>query len=200
MFMSAFHHPSAVVESGAILEDGVKVWHFCHVRNGAILEAGVNLGKDVYIDNDVRIGQFSRIQNGVSIYKGVVISSWCFIGPHVIFTNDLNPRAGNKEWRVLPTSLKSGTSIGAGAVIRCGITLGEFCMIGAGAIVTKDVPPFHLALGFPAESLKMICACGQTHLPLGTAYSELVRDCCQKNMQPEALSLASEVVARLGNS
>lgn len=187
---SNFIHPTAVVEPDAIVGKDVKVWHFCHVRKSAILNQGVNLGKDVYVDEAVEIGEYSRVQNGVSLYKGLEIAAWCFIGPHVIFTNDQSPRAGNTNWRVVPTKLKIGTSIGAGAIIRCGIELGDFCMIGAGAIVTKDVPSFHLAMGVPAKIEKMICACGQTQFDLGTDFKFMIQDCCRANLDPRALSLA----------
>jgi UDP-2-acetamido-3-amino-2,3-dideoxy-glucuronate N-acetyltransferase len=188
----SYIHSSAIVEDGAILMNGSKVWHFCHVRSGAILEEGVVLGKDVYVDADVRIGKNSRVQNGVSIYKGVTIAPWCFIGPHVIFTNDISPRAGNRNWIILPTHLRTGMSIGAGAIIRCGVTLGEFCMIGAGAMVTKDVPHFHLAVGLPAKVEKMVCACGMTFLPLRSSSVDLIRICCEENLDSEALLYAKK--------
>jgi UDP-2-acetamido-3-amino-2,3-dideoxy-glucuronate N-acetyltransferase len=183
-------HPSAIVENGAELQDGCKVWHFCHVRAGAVLEVGVSLGKDVYVDSGVKVGRFSRVQNGVSLYQGVHVSPWCFIGPHVIFTNDQSPRAGNRNWKVISTELATGTSIGAGAIIRCGVKLGAFSMVGAGAMVAIDVPPFHVAMGLPAKISKMVCACGQTFLPLATLPAELIRDCCETNLEPEPLGLA----------
>lgn len=180
-----YSHPTAVVEDGANLQEDVKVWHFCHVRKGATLEKAVSLGKDVYVDTGVRIGHHSRVQNGVSIYQGLEIGPWCFVGPHVIFTNDQTPRVGSRAWKIVPTKLEMGMSIGAGAIIRCGITIGAFSMLGAGAIVTKDVPPFHLAMGFPAQCHQMVCACGQTFLPIASKDSELLRDCCKANLLPE---------------
>lgn len=185
-------HPSAIVEAEVKIGKNVSIWHFCHVRSGAILGDGVSIGKDVYIDKNVSIGKFSRIQNGVSLYQGVYIEDWCFIGPHVTFTNDLRPRSGLKKWNIIPTYLKSGMSIGAGAIIRCGVTLGEFCMIGAGTVVTKDVPPFHLAVGLPAEISKMVCACGQTILPLATPKQELLKNCCAENLQEDCYRSAKE--------
>lgn len=188
-------HSSAIVESGADLQDNCKVWHFCHVRAGAVLEEGVSLGKDVYVDNGVRVGRYSRVQNGVSLYQGVQVSPWCFIGPHVIFTNDQSPRAGNHNWKVIPTELATGASIGAGAIIRCGVTLGAFSMVGAGAMVAIDVPPFHLVVGLPAKVSKMVCACGQTFLPLESPTSELIRACCEANLEAEPLQRAREALA-----
>lgn len=189
-----YAHPTAVVEEGAKLSEDVKVWHFCHVRKGATLERAVSLGKDVYVDTDVRIGHHTRIQNGVSIYQGLEIGAWCFVGPHVIFTNDQTPRVGSKAWKIVPTKLEKGMSIGAGAIIRCGVTVGAFSMIGAGAIVTKDVPAFHLAIGFPAQCHQMVCACGQTFLPIASKDSELLRDCCQNNLLPELMEEVKELL------
>lgn len=191
---SSYIHTSAFVEDGVELREGAKVWHFCHVRKGAVLEENVSIGKDVYVDANVRIGKNTRVQNGVSLYTGLKIAPWCFIGPHVIFTNDQTPRVGTKSWKVVETHLETGMSIGAGAIIRCGVKIGAFAMIGAGAIVTKDVPPFHLAMGFPAQCHQMVCACGQTFLPIATKDSELIRDCCHQNLMPELLA---EVTALL---
>jgi acyl-[acyl carrier protein]--UDP-N-acetylglucosamine O-acyltransferase len=186
----AFVHPSAVIENDVEIQDNVKVWHFCHVREHAVIEHDVSLGKDVYIDIGVRVGHHTRIQNGVSVFQGLKISPWGFVGPHVIFTNDPTPRVGSIAWHIVPTRLETGMSIGAGAIIRCGVTIGAFAMIGAGAIVTKDVPPFHLAIGFPAQCHQMVCACGRTFLPIASRDSELVRDCCVQNLVPELLTEA----------
>ncbi|UCE86128.1 MAG: N-acetyltransferase, partial [Deltaproteobacteria bacterium] len=175
-------HPSAVVDDGVELHAGVKIWHFCHVRKKAILEQDVSIGRDVYVDEGVRIGQGSRVQNGVSIFSGVDVAPWCFIGPHVIFTNDAFPRVGKRSWKLVRTRLETGMSIGAGAIIRCGITLGAFSMVGAGAIVTKSVPPFHMAVGFPAECRQMVCACGDTFLPIASSAEEVLRDCCREQL------------------
>jgi len=191
-----YAHPSSFVEEGAILEDDAKVWHFCHVRKGAVLGNSVSLGKDVYIDTGVHVGHHSRIQNGVSVYQGLKIAPWCFVGPHVIFTNDQNPRVGTKSWELVETNLEIGMAIGAGAIIRCGVTIGAFAMIGAGAIVTKDVPPFHLAMGFPAQCHQMVCACGKTFLPIASPDSDLVRDCCKENLVPELYQEVLELMLR----
>ncbi len=194
---NALVHPSATVESEVVLGAGVKVWHNAHVRRGAILEAGVSLGKDVFIDASVRVGAHSRIQNGVSVYQGVHISDHCFIGPHVIFTNDLTPRIGLKSWKVIDTYIDPGASIGAGSIIRCGVRIGSFAMVGAGAVVTKDVPAFHIAMGLPADCRKKICACGQQQLPLECALQELIQPCCEANLIPEMLQLAHKVRSAL---
>jgi UDP-2-acetamido-3-amino-2,3-dideoxy-glucuronate N-acetyltransferase len=195
--MKAYIHPSATVETGAQLEDDVKVWHSAHVRAGAHLKNAVSIGKDVYIDAGVIVGTGSRIQNGVNVYKGVEISSWCFVGPAVVFTNDQYPRIGRKNWKIVSTHIDDGCSIGAGAIIRCGIRLGAFSMIGAGAVVTKDVPAFCLATGLPAEITHRICACADTSLPLISGLNELIRDCCEKNLETQVLEIAKDKVKEL---
>lgn len=193
----AFIHQTACVEEGVTLGDHVKIWNFVHVRKGAVLGDDVSVGKDSYIDAGVRIGKGSRIQNQVNVYAGVKISDYCFIGPAVVFTNDQFPRVGNKQWKVIETHLESGVSIGAGAIIRCGITIGAFAMIGAGALVTKSVPAFTLVIGHPAGETRKICACGQTVLPLKTRPDEFLRDCCKENMSPETYQLAKIEVSNL---
>jgi acetyltransferase-like isoleucine patch superfamily enzyme len=178
-------HPTAVVEENVTLQPGVQVWHFCHVRKDAVIEEGVVLGKGVFVDAGVVIGAHSRIQNGVSIYRGVSIAPWVLVGPHVVLTNDRYPRAGNRNWKISETKLGLGASLGAGAVLRCGIEIGPFALIGAGSVLTRDVPAFHLAVGLPARSTQMVCACGQTQLPLESPWEELLRNCCKENLDPD---------------
>ena len=183
-------HPTAVLEDNVSIGSDVKVWHFCHLRKESILEDNVSLGKDVYIDVGVRIGKGSRIQNGVSVYRGVEIAPWSFVGPHVIFTNDIAPRAGSKKWNVVKTQVGLGASIGAGAIILCGIELSPFCLVGAGAIVTQSVDSFCVVTGFPATVKNMTCACGAYFAPLGTNRADLIRECCEKNLHKELYPLA----------
>ena len=132
-------HSLAIVEAGAEIGERVNVWRWTHVRDGAKVGSDVSIGQSCFIDAGAVIGNGCRIQNHVSIYNGVTLEDGVFVGPHVVFTNDPYPRI-RKEWEVIPTLVKAGASIGAGAVILPGITLGEYCMVGAGAIVTKDVP------------------------------------------------------------
>lgn len=192
-----FIHPTAVVEPGAEIGEHSSVWHFAHVRSTARIGRSVSLGKDVYIDERVVVPDGVRVQNGVSVYHGVQLSPWCFIGPYVVFTNDRTPRAGNKSWRVVDTNLQTGCSLGAGVIVVCGTTIGAFAMVGAGAIVTHDIPPFHLAVGTPAKIRQKVCACGQSFLPLEAYPSEYVRECCQENMNPEARQAAEAIAATL---
>jgi len=192
-----FVHPTAIVEPGAVLGPGSKVWHFCHVRAGAELGADVSLGRDVYVDGGVRLGEGSRVQNGVSIYAGLTIGRFCFVGPHVIFTNDPRPRAGNKRWTISPTLLEDGAAIGAGSVIRCGVTVGRYAMIGAGTLVTRDVEPFRLVVGRPGRVVGVVCACGQSSLPEDADREALIGECCRELMTPASLAVARESVAGL---
>jgi acetyltransferase-like isoleucine patch superfamily enzyme len=156
-----FKHPTAIVESNDIGE-GTKIWHFVHIREKAKIGRNCNIGKSVYIDAEVEIGDNVKIQNFVSIYRGVKIEDDVFIGPSVTFTNDLYPRAYIwSEQKIIPTLVKRGASIGAGSTILCGITIGEYALIGAGSVVTKNVPPFSLMYGNPARLKGFICYCSK---------------------------------------
>ena len=144
--MGYFKHPTAVVESEDIGED-TKIWHFVHVRAGAKIGCNCTIGKSVYIDTEVEIGNGVKIQNFASLYKGVTIEDEAFIGPAVTFTNDKYPRAFRwDETQIVPTIVQKGASIGANATIICGVAVGAYAMVGAGALVTKDVPAHGLAL------------------------------------------------------
>lgn len=152
----------AVVEEGAVIGKGTSIWHFAHVRSGSKIGKNCIIGKDVYVDNGVIIGDNCKIQNGVSIYKGVEIGNGVFIGPHAVFTNDLKPRAHIwDESRLSKTVVENGVSVGANATIRCGITLGEWCMVAAGAVVTKDTFPHSLVLGVPAKIIDWVTVSGE---------------------------------------
>ena len=156
-----FIHPTAIVEEDVEIGEGTRVWHFVHIRRGARIGRNCNIGKGVYIDVGVEVGNNVKIQNFVSIYRGVKIEDDVFIGPHATFTNDLYPRAFNEDWEVVPTLVKRGASIGANATIVCGVTIGEYAMVGAGAVVTRDVPPFGLVYGNPARLRGFVCYCGR---------------------------------------
>ena len=152
-------HPAAEVSDAAELGPGVRVWNQSQVREGARIGAGTILSKDVYIDAGVVIGEHCKIQNGISVYHGVTLEDGVFLGPHMVFTNDLRPRAINPDgslkdatdWVLSETRIRRGASIGAGAVIICGITIGAWAMVGAGAVVTRDVPAHGLVYGNPAR-------------------------------------------------
>ena len=156
-----FIHSLAVVEENVEIGEGTRIWHFAHIRKGAKIGKNCNISKDVYIDVNIEIGDNVKIQNGVSVYRGVKIEDDVFLGPHMTFTNDLYPRAFNENWEIIPTLVKKGASIGAHATIVCGVTVGEYAMVGAGAVVTKDVPPFGLVYGNPARLKGFVCYCGR---------------------------------------
>jgi UDP-2-acetamido-3-amino-2,3-dideoxy-glucuronate N-acetyltransferase len=158
--IDVFIHELAVVDDGAKIGKGTRIWHFAHIRDSALVGEGCNIGKGVYIDTKVVIGNNVKIQNGVSVYHGVTIEDDVFCGPHMTFTNDLYPRSFTNTWKVTETLVKRGASVGAHAVIICGITLGEYCMVGSGSVVTKSVPPFGLVRGNPARLVGFVCKCG----------------------------------------
>lgn len=147
-----FVHESAVVESGAELGPGAKVWHFCHVMSGARLGARVMLGQGCFVASGVSIGEGSRIQNQVSLYDGVVIEEDVFVGPSAVFTNMRSPRAFvSQTGSYQRTLIRRGATIGANATVIAGVTLGRYCLVGAGAVVTHDVGDFVLVAGVPAR-------------------------------------------------
>ncbi len=157
--MGYFKHPTAVVETEDI-GDGTKIWHFAHVREGAKIGRNCIIGKSVYIYRDVEIGNNVKIQNFVSIYKGVKIEDDVFMSSSV--TND--PYPGAFIWsddKIVPTLVKRGASIGANSTIICGVVIGEHAMVGAGSVVTRDVPPFGLVYGVPARLRGFVCYCGR---------------------------------------
>ncbi len=164
-----FIHPTADVSSQAIIGPGVKIWHQAQVREGARIGANCIVGKGVYIDFDVVIGDNVKIQNGVWAYHGATVEEGVFLGPGAILTNDKLPRAINADgslksdadWEVSPILIRRGASIGAGAVILPGVTVGEFAMVGAGAVVTHDVPAHGLVYGNPARLRGYVCHCGR---------------------------------------
>ncbi|MHB8716147.1 MAG: acyltransferase [Sulfuricaulis sp.] len=155
-----FIHPSAEVHPSATLGSGTKIWNGVQIRERAVIGEHCNLGKDVYIDVNVKLGNRVRIQNGVSIYDGVNLGDDVFVGPHVCFTNDLYPRAFNRNWKLIETYVHKGASIGAGATIVCGTTIGEYALVGVAAVVTHDVPPHGLVMGNPARLKGYVCKCG----------------------------------------
>ncbi len=153
-------HETAIVEGGAQVGDGSSVWHHAHVRASAVVGRGCVLGKNVYVDAGVLVGDRCKLQNNVSVFSGVTIADDVFVGPSATFTNDLVPRAFNHDWVVTPTSVQSGASVGANATIVCGVTLGAYSMVAAGAVVTRDVDSHQLVAGNPARHLGWVCTCG----------------------------------------
>ncbi len=147
-------HESAYVDGDAEIGDGTKIWHFCHVSEGASVGEDCVLGQNVYIGPNVKIGNGCKIQNNVSIYEGVTIEDDVFLGPSCVFTNVKHPRASVKASGYVDTLVKLGATIGANATIVCGVTVGENAFVGAGAVVTKDVMPGATVIGVPAREMK----------------------------------------------
>src|SRR2546428_9872007 len=157
-----FVHESSFVDAGARIGKDTKIWHFCHVMPGAVIGERCSLGQNVVVMPGTQIGNNVKIQNNVSIYEGVVLEDDVFCGPSCVFTNVLNPRAHvSRKHEYRETLVKRGGSIGANATIVCGVTLGEYAFIGAGAVVTADVPAFGLMLGVPARRVGWMCQCGE---------------------------------------
>ena len=164
----AIIHPTAEVSSLATIGEGTRIWHQAQVRERAKIGRSCIIGKGVYIDSDVVVGDRVKIQNGASIYHGATIEDGVFVGPHACLTNDKLPRAitpdgelkGDADWQVGKILVQYGASIGAGAIILPGVTVGRFAMVGAGAVVTRNVPPHALVVGNPAKLAGFVCACG----------------------------------------
>ena len=157
-----FIHESAYVDAGAQIGAGTKIWHFCHVMPGAVIGERCSLGQNVVVMNGTRMGTNCKIQNNVSIYEGVELEDDVFCGPSMVFTNVLNPRSHvSRKHEYQRTLVRRGSSIGANATIVCGVTLGEYAFVAAGAVVTKDVLPYALMVGVPARRMGWMCQCGE---------------------------------------
>jgi UDP-2-acetamido-3-amino-2,3-dideoxy-glucuronate N-acetyltransferase len=157
-----FVHESSYIDEGAQIGAGTRIWHFCHVMPRARIGERCNIGQNVLVSSDVTIGNNVKIQNNVSLYTGVIVEDDAFLGPSMVFTNVINPRSHvsrKDEYRT--TLVRRGASIGANATILCGITLGRYCFVGAGAVVTKDVPDYALVHGSPARVRGWMCQCGE---------------------------------------
>ena len=166
--MSYYQHPSAIVDEGAQIGEGSRIWHFVHVCGGARIGKGVSLGQNVFVGNRVVIGDRCKIQNNVSVYDNVYLEDGVFCGPSVVFTNVHNPRAlveRKDEYR--DTRVQRGATLGANCTVVCGVTIGGFAFIGAGAVVTADVKPYALMVGVPARQIGWISEYGaRIDLPL----------------------------------
>lgn len=166
--MSVMIHSSAIVDDGAQIGEGSRVWHFVHVCGGAKIGKGVSLGQNVFVGNQVTIGDHCKIQNNVSVYDNVHLEEGVFCGPSMVFTNVYNPRSlieRKSEYR--DTLVKKGATLGANCTIVCGVTIGEYAFIGAGAVINKDVPAYALMVGVPAKQIGWMSEFGeQLDLPL----------------------------------
>ncbi|HET7520382.1 MAG TPA: acyltransferase [Candidatus Limnocylindria bacterium] len=162
-------HPSAEVSDAADVGPGTQIWNWSQVREGARLGAGCVIGKNVYIDTDVVVGDRVKVQGNASLFRGVTLEDGVFIGPHACLTNDRRPRAVNPDgslktdddWTVSPILVRTGAAVGAGAVVLAGVTIGRWALVGAGAVVTRDVADHELVAGNPARRLGSVCVCGE---------------------------------------
>lgn len=166
--MGFYQHETAIVDDGAEIGEGSRVWHFVHVCGGAKIGKGVSLGQNVFVGNKVTIGDHCKIQNNVSVYDNVYLEEGVFCGPSMVFTNVYNPRSLiERKDQYRDTIVKKGATLGANCTIVCGVTIGEFAFVGAGAVVNKDVPAYALMVGVPAKQIGWMSEFGeQLDLPL----------------------------------
>jgi UDP-2-acetamido-3-amino-2,3-dideoxy-glucuronate N-acetyltransferase len=155
-------HPSSVVDEGALVGKGTKIWHFCHVSPAARIGERCNIGQNVFIDNKVEVGNGVKIQNNVSLYNGVIVEDDAFLGPSVVFTNVINPRSFvERKSEFKPTHVRRGATIGANATIVCGVEIGAYSLIGAGTVIIRDVPAHAMMVGNPARRVGWISRTGE---------------------------------------
>jgi len=157
-----FAHETAIIDKGAIIGKGTRIWHFSHIMSNSVIGENCNLGQNVVISPDVKLGNNTKVQNNVSVYTGVVCEDDVFMGPSMVFTNVINPRSAvNRKSEYMKTIVKRGATFGANCTIVCGITIGEFAFIGAGAVVTKDVKSYALIVGNPGKQIGWMSEYGQ---------------------------------------
>jgi UDP-2-acetamido-3-amino-2,3-dideoxy-glucuronate N-acetyltransferase len=178
MTLNFFVHESSYVDERVTIGAGTRIWHFCHVLSGSNIGKDCSIGQNVVIGPDVTIGNRCKIQNNVSVYKGVTLEDDVFCGPSMVFTNVFNPRAHIRRMdEVRPTLVKRGATLGANCTIVCGCSIGMYAFVGAGAVVTKNVPDYALVAGNPARHMGWVCQCGEKIL------SDLRCVCCQRQYQ-----------------
>jgi UDP-2-acetamido-3-amino-2,3-dideoxy-glucuronate N-acetyltransferase len=155
-------HKTAIIDSGAHIGQGTRIWHWTHVCAGAVIGKNCNIGQNVFIADQVIIGTGCKIQNNVSVYQGVILEDYVFCGPSMVFTNIYNPRAQIRKMdQVRPTLVKTGATLGANCTIVCGITIGRYALIGAGAVVNRNIPDYALVVGNPSRQIGWVCQCGE---------------------------------------
>ncbi len=161
--MGYFSHETAIIDKDTMIGNGTKIWHFSHILSGSMIGRECSFGQNCVVGPDVRIGNGVKVQNNISIYKGVEIEDDVFVGPSVVFTNVINPRAFiSRKHEFKKTLLQKGCTIGANATIICGVTVGEYALIGSGAVVNKDVKPYALMVGVPAKQIGWVGISGDT--------------------------------------
>jgi len=186
-------HPGASVEKTAKMGSGTKVWHYAHVREGAVVGENCIIGHCAYVGKHVKIGNNVKIGNKASIFQGVTIEDDVQVGPHVAFTNDIRPRSFG-DWKIIKTLVKKGASIGTNSTVICGVVIGSYSMAGAGSVITRDVPDHGLVYGNPARLMGFVCRCGETLRESGKAEGSVVMVCgkCKEDFRiPEELHTAA---------
>lgn len=190
--MNYYAHETAVIDQGAVIGNGTKIWHFCHVMGNSEIGENCSLGQNVFVANDVKIGKNVKIQNNVSLYTGVICEDDVFLGPSMVFTNITNPRSAVvRKGQYEKTLVRKGASIGANATIVCGHTVGKFAFIGAGTVVTKDVPDFALMVGVPAKQLGWMSRFGHR-----LKFNDENKAVCPESSEKYILSLGKVKIAQ----
>ncbi len=166
-----FVHKSSIIAEDATIGKGTKIWQFCNIMSGAKLGDNCNIGQGVFIESGVTLGNRVKVKNNVALYEGVTCEDDVFLGPNCVFTNVINPRSFiEKKNEFRPTLIRMGATIGANATILCGHTIGQYAMIGAGTVVTKDIPDYALVVGNPGKVIGYVCECGETLQSKGNSY------------------------------
>jgi acetyltransferase-like isoleucine patch superfamily enzyme len=196
---SVYIHPTAEVSKKAKIGAGTKIWNHAQIREEAEIGSNCVISKNVYIDKGVKVGNNVKIQNGISLYYGLTVEDNVLLGPHCVFTNDLYPRAFIGDYKVYPTIIRKGASIGANATIVCGITIGKFTMIGAGSVVTKNIPDFGFAFGNPAQLKGFACKCGKRLRVKRKQKDRMVLTCQYCKGQTDVSMLAHDVLGDIYN-
>lgn len=159
---NSFIHETAIVDPGAVIGEGSRIWHWTHISAGAVIGANCNIGQNVFVADKVTIGKGCKVQNNVSVYQGVVLEDEVFCGPSMVFTNIYNPRAGIRKMdQVRPTLVRHGATLGANCTIVCGTTIGRYAFVGAGTVIVRDVPAHALVVGNPSRQIGWACQCGE---------------------------------------
>jgi UDP-2-acetamido-3-amino-2,3-dideoxy-glucuronate N-acetyltransferase len=195
MSKNYFAHATAVIDEGCTIGVGTKIWHFCHIMTGAKIGKECKLGQNVFVANDVAIGDRVKIQNNVSLYGGVEIADDVFLGPSCVFTNVKTPRAHvDRSELYARTIIGKGATIGANATIVCGIEVGEYAFVGAGAVLTKSVPPHALMLGVPAQQKGWVCHCGVVLPSVQAGEKTVCSECARsyREVRPGELHILQE--------